>query len=108
MAISRVTAGALAYCNSHGHVETASRVERAARLFLRDHLARFAPALGARMQRADGDGFYGALGGVLRGFVEWDCVRVGVEPGPEELRLRVAIEGDVPAACADCPGGPGP
>jgi DMSO reductase family type II enzyme chaperone len=97
-----------AYCHTHRDGETASRVEEAARLFLRDHLGRFAPALGARMERADGDGFYGALGDVLRRFVEWDCARVGVEPGPEELRLRVAIEGDVPAACADCPGAPEP
>ena len=97
-----------AYCNSQGDVETASRIERAARLFQRDHLGGFAPALGARMQRADSDGFYGALGDLLRRFVEWDCARAGVEPGPPELRLRVAIEGDVPAACADCPKGPMP
>ncbi len=95
-----------AYCKSRRDAETASRVEKAARLFLRDHLGAFAPALGARMQRADDDGFYGALGGVLRGLVEWDCDRVGVEPGNPELRLRVAIEGDVPAACADCPVAP--
>ncbi len=97
-----------AYCRGRRDAETASRVEQAARLFLRDHLGCFAPALGARMQRADGDGFYGSLGDVLRRFVEWDCVRVGVEPGPPELRLRVAIEGDVPAACADCPSAPAP
>ncbi len=92
-----------AYSSERGDGETASRVATAGRLFLRDHLSGFAPALGARMQRADGDGFYGALGGVLRRFVEWDCARVGIEPGTPELRLRVAIEGDVPAACADCP-----
>jgi hypothetical protein len=55
------------------------------------------------MQRADDDGFYGALGGVLRRLVEWDCARVGIEPGNPELRLRGVIEGDVPAACAGCP-----
>lgn len=97
-----------AYCRDRRDAETASRVEQATRLFLRDHLGCFAPALGACMQRADADGFYGALGDVLRRFVEWDCARVGVEPGPPELRLRVAIEGDVPAACADCPSGSGP
>jgi len=97
-----------AYCRSNGDAETASLVESAARLFLRDHLGRFAPALGAGMRGADGDGFYGALGDILRRFVEWDCARVGVDPGPEELRLRVAIEGDVPAACGDCPSAPAP
>jgi len=97
-----------AYSSERGDGETASRVATAGRLFLRDHLGGFAPALGARMQRADGDGFYGALGGVLRRFVQWDCARVGIEPGPPELRLRVAIEGDVPAACADCPVAPEP
>jgi len=97
-----------AYSSERGDGETASRVATAGRLFLRDHLGGFAPALGARMQRADGDGFYGALGGVLRRFVEWDCARVGIEPGTPELRLRVAIEGDVPAACADCPVAPEP
>ena len=92
-----------AYCSERGDGETASRVAAAGRLFLRDHLGAFAPALGARLRRADGDGFYGALGDVLGRFVEWDCARVGVEPGNPELRLRGAIEGDVPAACADCP-----
>ena len=92
-----------AYFREREDGETGSLVATAARLFLRDHLGGFAPALGARMQRADGEGFYGALGDVLRRFVEWDCARVGVEPGNAELGLRIAIEGDVPAACANCP-----
>ena len=68
--------------------------------FLRDHLGRFAPALGERLHRHDADGFYGRIGRLLRGFVEWDCARLGVEAGPSSLELRRAAEDDgAPMAC---------
>jgi DMSO reductase family type II enzyme chaperone len=71
----------------------------AARLFLRDHLGRWAPALGARLDRLDPEGFYGALGRLLTAFVTAECRRAGVAAGPEFLRLRSTAPDDTPMAC---------
>jgi TorA maturation chaperone TorD len=72
---------------------------QAARLFLRDHLGRWAPALGARLGRLDAEGFYGALGRLLAAFVAAECGRLGVAAGPAFLRLRSAEPDDTPMAC---------
>jgi DMSO reductase family type II enzyme chaperone len=80
----------------------------AARLFLRDHLGRWAPALGTRLARLDGGGFYGALGRLLGAFVAAECARAGVAAGPQFLRLRSAEPDDTPAACGPAVAGPGP
>ncbi len=72
---------------------------RAARLFLRDHLGRWAPTFGRKLAREDRDGFYGALADLLVGFVAHECARVNVPAGPELLRLRSTSLGDVPMAC---------
>jgi TorA maturation chaperone TorD len=69
------------------------------RLFLRDHLGRFAPAFGKRLAREDAGGFYGALGELCAAFVGHECARVGVPAGPEFLRLRSASDGNAPMAC---------
>lgn len=73
--------------------------ERAARLFLKDHLARWAPALGLKLAREDRDGFYGALGDLCHAYVTRECARVGVAMGPEFIRLRSASPADVPMGC---------
>jgi DMSO reductase family type II enzyme chaperone len=72
---------------------------RAARLFLRDHLARFGPAVGKKLAREDPGGFYGALGELCAAFVTAECARAGVPAGPEVVRLRSASGGDAPMAC---------
>lgn len=84
------------------------------RLFLQDHLGRFAPSFTARVRGEDPAGFYGAVAGLTRALVESDCRRFGVEPGPEALRLSLPLDDAVPAACgtgscapADCDGGSG-
>jgi TorA maturation chaperone TorD len=74
-----------------------------ARLFLRDHLGRFLPALAAHLLRLDPDGFYGALGTLASRFVELECARAGVPAGPPALRLRLPVEDGVPMACGSCP-----
>lgn len=76
---------------------------RAARLFLRDHLGRWAPAFAARLAREDGDGFYGALGRLCAAFVIAECARAGVPAGPEFLRLRAATADPAPMACGPAP-----
>ncbi|MEK7338301.1 MAG: molecular chaperone TorD family protein [candidate division NC10 bacterium] len=72
---------------------------RAARLFLRDHLGRFAPAFGKRLAREDPGGFYGALGDLCAAFVTEECAWAHVAAGPEVLRLRSPSEADAPMAC---------
>jgi DMSO reductase family type II enzyme chaperone len=71
----------------------------AARLFLRDHLGRWAPAFGRKLAREDSEGFYGALGCLGTVFVEAECRRAGVAAGPPLLRLRSTETPDVPMAC---------
>ncbi|HSF04662.1 MAG TPA: molecular chaperone TorD family protein [Methylomirabilota bacterium] len=80
---------------------------RAARLFLRDHLGRWAPAFGSRLVRLDSGGFYGALGRLLATFVGAECARAGVVAGPGFLRLRSAEPDDTPAACGPVVAEPG-
>jgi DMSO reductase family type II enzyme chaperone len=73
---------------------------RAVRAFLRDHLGRWAPALGRKLAREDPGGFYGALGTLCALFVTAECRHAGVPAGPEFLRLRSAELADAPMACA--------
>jgi DMSO reductase family type II enzyme chaperone len=80
---------------------------RAARLFLRDHLGRWAPAFATTLVRLDPDGFYGALGRLLAAFVAAECARFGVDGGPAFLRLRSAEPDDTPAACGPVAPGAG-
>ena len=84
-----------AYAISAGDEEMRRLTARATVLLLRDHLARFAPVFARRLARADGDGFYAALGRLLLAVVESDCRRLGVAMGAETLGLRPD-----PALCA--------
>lgn len=88
-----------AYALERENAAVLEETRRAARLFLRDHLARWAPAFGRRLAREDRGGFYGALGELLVALVTHECARVGVSAGPELLRLRSTSLGDVPMAC---------
>ncbi len=93
--LARKEAHALAQADAVMLEET----RRATRLFLRDHLGRWAPAFGWMLAREDRGGFYGGLGELLVAFVAHECVRVGVAAGPQLLRLRSTSVGDVPMAC---------
>ena len=90
-----------------GDEATRATVRHATRLFLRDHLGRFAPALGDRLQRADPDGFYGALGALATAVVVDDCRRFEVEAGAASLPPRDPTEDAVPMACGSCDLAPG-
>jgi TorA maturation chaperone TorD len=81
------------------------RTRGAARLFLRDHLGRWAPAFGRKLGRESAGEFYGALGELCTLFVTMECRRAGVSAGPELLRLRSTGGLDAPMACgASCAG----
>lgn len=86
-----------------GDAGTLEATLAAERLFLRDHLGGFAPALGARLVREPGAGVYAAVGEALRRFVTAECARFGVAPGGPEKALRVPTADPVPMACATCP-----
>lgn len=72
---------------------------RAARTFLRDHLARFGYAFGARVVSADPHGYFGALGHVLLALIEAECARMEVATGPIDLALRPDEADHAPMAC---------
>jgi DMSO reductase family type II enzyme chaperone len=89
-----------AYALERDDAAMAEAAGRAARLFLRDHLGRWAPAFAGKLARTDPDGFYGALGDLCGAFVSQECARLGVAIGPEFLRLRSPLLADAPMACA--------
>jgi DMSO reductase family type II enzyme chaperone len=104
LVLARKEARALAL----GDAAMVEATTRAARLFLRDHLGRWAPAFGARLARLDPGRFYGALGELLAAFVAAQCARAGVPAaGPAFLRLRSAEPDSTPAACGPVGAGPG-
>ena len=92
-----------AFALEHGDSTMLQGTRAASRLFLRDHLGRFLPALNDRLERVDPSGFYAALGALATAFVRRECERLGVPAGPESLRLRMAIEDRIPMACGACP-----
>ena len=82
-----------------GDAPLGDEARRATRLFLRDHLGRWAPAFGGALARLDPDGFYGVLGGLLVGVVTAECGRAGVAVGPSFLSLRSTAPDATPMAC---------
>ncbi len=76
---------------------------KATRLFLRDHLGCFLPALAARLERADPGGFYGALAALACAFIVRECRAFDVPMGPATLSLRDPLEDRTPMACGSCP-----
>ena len=88
-----------AYALEQGDDDMLEQTCRAQRLFLKEHLGRFGPALGRKLRRED-DGFYGMLGEACTVFLEGECRRLGLPAGPAHLELRSAEPDNVPMACA--------
>ncbi len=85
-----------------GETEHALIARRAQRLFLRDHLARWAPAFAERVVSQAGDGtFYAVLAGLLRAFVSRDASRLRVQPRPLTRDARF----EAPPGPMECPFG---
>jgi TorA maturation chaperone TorD len=82
-----------------GDTEMLAVTRGAVRLFLRDHLGRWAPALGRKLAREDAGGFYGALGALCVVFVTAECRRSDTAAGPDFLRLRSTESIEAPMAC---------
>ncbi len=103
-----------AYAEEKGLTDLVAATRDARIAFLRDHLARWAPAFFRRVMHADreagGDeGIYSAVSRFGLAFIKADCARLGVVPGSERLRLVVRTETrDDVFECgfpSECPGG---
>lgn len=79
--------------------DTLEVTQQAERTFLREHLGRFGRAFAARVSSADANGHFGVLGAVLLSFIEAECERVGVGPGPIELIVRPDTADETPMLC---------
>ncbi len=83
-----------ALCSKEAHAYAQSDKDNAdicvdaERAFLRDHLARWLPALAHRILEADGKGFFGALAQFADAFVQAECNHFDVHAGPQTLELR--------------------
>lgn len=97
-----------AYAIERGDAAMLEGTRQGARLFLREHLGRWAPAFGRKLHREDQDGFYGALGSLCEAVVTRECVRLEVPAGPTFLRLRSPVPDDAPMACFPDREGRGP
>jgi len=98
------------YALEEGDLSMCEEARKATRLFLRDHLARFAPALVKKLRSEDPGGFYGTLGELCVQFVNEECARCDVLVGVETLGLRPAADDRVPMACGsgvECAAMPG-
>ncbi len=88
-----------AYALERGDQPMLEGTKRALRLFLRDHLGRWAPGFGKKVAREDPRGFFGTFGLLCAEFIAHECREAGVPAGPDLLRLRPAESPDLPMAC---------
>lgn len=90
-----------AWAHQHdGAAEVAVCID-ARRLFLAEHLARWAPALANRLTRQASDTFYPRLGELLSALIGHECRTLGVRTGDSELAVgarRLPVED----ACGPC------
>lgn len=91
-----------AYACGHGDTEMMKETCKGQRLFLRDHLARFARTFGQRLSREDPLGLYGALGNLCITFMEMECNMLDIPVGPDAMNLRTPVSDDSPMACSSC------
>ena len=91
-----------AYARGHDDAEMLEETRKGQRLFLRDHLGRFARTFGRRVARQDPLGLYGALGNLCIAFIEMECVTLDIPVGPDALQLRTPVSDDSPMACSTC------
>lgn len=77
-----------AYALEQQDSPTLEETRKAQRLFLKDHLGRFAPSFSNLLSREDPDGFYGTLGKICHEFIQQECARYGIPAGPGQLRFR--------------------
>ncbi|MCH9033441.1 MAG: molecular chaperone TorD family protein [Planctomycetes bacterium] len=77
-----------AHAYTQGNKKNADICLDAERAFLRDHLARWLPALAYGVQAADADGLFGALARFADAFVKAECSHYDIHAGPPTLELK--------------------
>lgn len=77
-----------AHAYAQGDKKNADICLDAERAFLRDHLARWLPALAHRVQAADADGLFSALARFADALVKAECGHFDIHPGPSTLELK--------------------
>ncbi len=82
---------------------TLVETRQAQRLFLKDHLGRFARAFTRKVLDGTTSKFYGGLANLCRVVVVTECRRFGVGTGPESLALSDFTPDDLPATCGAGP-----
>lgn len=84
------------------HDEGADVCLQAQRGFLRDHIARWAPAFCARLAEETDAPVYAALGALAAAFVPYDAACLGVELRPLGVAVAEPMQGE-DEACGACP-----
>lgn len=79
-----------------------TETRKAYRLFLRDHLGRFARAFARQLSQHDAGNLHGRLADVLFELVSLECARIGVSAGAAFVQLRPTEEDDVSMDCGGC------
>jgi DMSO reductase family type II enzyme chaperone len=80
-----------------GEGEHALTCRDASRVFLRDHLERWAPRLGERLAESDRDSAYGTAGRLLSGFIAFDAEQIDAAGAPVH-KLDPAARTNAPEA----------
>jgi len=99
-----------AYALEQGDTEMCGEINKAQKLFLKDHLGRFLPTFGQKLGDADPSGFYAALAQLCLSFTVQESARFSIPLGGANLPLRPADDDRVPMACgsgSECAAMPG-
>jgi len=87
-----VMAAKEAYALEHTEAPGVEIIRNAAAHFLSSHIGQFLPSFARRIQEADVDGFYAAVGAFAAALIHFDCANHDVPTGPELLELRPVDE----------------
>ena len=79
--------------------ETLDVTCRAERAFLRDHLAQFGRAFASCLSAGAVGPYYSAWGTLFLEWIDYECERLGIDGGPNELSVRAELDDDAPMAC---------
>lgn len=82
-----------------GAAETLDVTCRAERAFLRDHLAQFGRAFASCLSTGAVGPYYSAWGTLFLHWIDYECERLAIDGGPNELPVRAELDDDAPMAC---------
>lgn len=85
-----------------GHDSDAAEIVRTQRIFLRDHLARFAHTFFMRISKESSIAWHGVAARLALEYIDAECHRLGVAVERAYLPLRPVDSFDVPMACGSC------